>query len=142
MKRFTAFVMAGLLLATASLAGDGKGSLTVVMTGFRNGAGTARASVFGGPEGFPYETAKAVAKASVAIKDGQAVAVFEGLQYGTYAVAVYHDEDSSGKLERNLLGIPRKGYGLSNSPPGLPSFAKSGFKLDSPDQTVRIPLSY
>jgi len=141
MKRIL-FLLAALLLASSALAAGGKGSLTVVVTGFKSGAGMAMISVFGGPDGFPYETVKAVQKARVEIKDGQAVAVFPDMDYGTYAVAVFHDEDGSGKLERNVFGIPKKGYGLSNSPSGLPQFDKSKFSLDAPDKTLRIPLKY
>jgi uncharacterized protein (DUF2141 family) len=141
MKR-TLFLLAALLMASAVLAAGGKGSLTVVMTGFKNGAGMAMASVFSGPDGFPYETAKAVQKARIAIKDGKAVAVFPDMDYGTYAVAVFHDEDSSGKLEKNVFGIPKKGYGLSNEPPGFPNFDKSKFSLDAPSKTINITLKY
>jgi uncharacterized protein (DUF2141 family) len=140
--RWTVPCLWAVLLATSALAADSQGNLTVVLTGFRNDAGAAMVSVFQSPDGFPYETDKAVAKAKVAIKNGRAVAVFPGLAYGTYAVAAFHDQDLSGKLERNFVGIPKKGYGLSNSPPGLPGFAKSKFNLESPDQTVSIPISY
>ena len=140
--RWFLFLLAAASLASSVLAADGKGALTVVMTGFRNDAGTAMVSVFGGSEGFPYETSRAVAKAGVAIENGRAVAVFPGLAYGTYAVAVFHDENGSGRLERNALGIPRQGYGLSNAPSGLPRFDKSAFSLEAPETTVRIPLKY
>jgi len=141
MKRIF-FLLAACLLASTALAADGKGTLTVVMTGFKNSAGLAMVSVFGAPDGFPYETDKAVQKAKISIKDGQAVAVFPDMAYGTYAVAIFHDDDGSGKLERNMFGIPKKGYGLSNAPSGLPNFDKSKFTLDAPDKTLRMPVKY
>ena len=35
---------------------------------------------------------------------------------GSYAVALFHDENDSGHMETNLLGIPTEGYGFSNNP--------------------------
>lgn len=46
-------------------------------------------------------------------------------QPGTYAIAVYHDEDGNRKLTRKALGLPAEGYGFANNPPamfGLPAF--------------------
>lgn len=140
LKRAT-ILLAMWLLAAPALAAGGS-TLTVVVTGFKSPAGAAMISVFGAADGFPYETDKAVAKAKAEIKDGQATAVFANLPPGNYAVAAFHDEDSSGKLERNAFGIPKKGYALSNTPPGFPSFEKSRFVLDVPAKTLRIPLKY
>jgi len=140
--RYLLLCLTALFMTSAALAADGQSTLTVVMSGFKNDAGLALVSVFRGPDGFPFDTEKSVRKAKVAIKDGKAVAVFPALVHGTYAVACFHDEDLSGKLERNVLGIPRKGYGLSNSPPGFPAFSKSAFSLDGPDKTIEMPIKY
>jgi len=37
---------------------------------------------------------------------------------GKYAVSVFHDENSNGKLDTNFLGIPREGVGASNNAKG------------------------
>ena len=45
---------------------------------------------------------------------------------GTYAIATYHDENASRKLDRSGLGLPREGFGFSNNPStlfGIPSFS-------------------
>ncbi|NMM48940.1 DUF2141 domain-containing protein [Flammeovirgaceae bacterium KN852] len=34
---------------------------------------------------------------------------------GKYAVATYHDLDDDGKMDKNLLGIPKEPYGFSNN---------------------------
>jgi uncharacterized protein (DUF2141 family) len=49
-----------------------------------------------------------------------------------YAVSVYHDLNSNGRLDRNLLGIPVEPYGFSNNPStrfGPPGFKKAKFLL-------------
>jgi uncharacterized protein (DUF2141 family) len=48
----------------------------------------------------------------------KAVCEFPGIAPGTYAVSVYHDENSNDKLDTNFLGIPREGVGASNNARG------------------------
>ena len=37
---------------------------------------------------------------------------------GDYAVSVFHDENSNGKLDRNFMGMPKEGVGKSNDAAG------------------------
>ena len=40
--------------------------------------------------------------------------VFPDLPDGRYAIAVYHDEDGSGEMNKNMLTLPTEPYGFSN----------------------------
>jgi uncharacterized protein (DUF2141 family) len=42
----------------------------------------------------------------------------EKLPYGDYAIAVYHDRNTNGELDSNILGIPKEAYGFSNNARG------------------------
>ncbi|RNC79618.1 MAG: DUF2141 domain-containing protein [Balneola sp.] len=42
----------------------------------------------------------------------------DGLPFGEYAIAVYHDKNENGKLDTNFLGIPKESYGFSNNARG------------------------
>jgi uncharacterized protein (DUF2141 family) len=62
---------------------------------------------------------------------------------GIYAIAVYHDEDSSRKINRSMLGLPTEGFGFSNNPPtfmSLPAFSKVRLNVigDGTSTTVRL----
>lgn len=61
---------------------------------------------------------------------------------GTYAIAVYHDENGNRKFDRTLLGLPAEGYGFSRNPAGLiapPSFDKVSFQTPvSEPLTIRL----
>lgn len=46
---------------------------------------------------------------------GTTSVTFENLPEGTYALAVYHDENKSGVLDKNLVGMPTEVYGFSNN---------------------------
>jgi len=37
------------------------------------------------------------------------------LKFGTYAIATYQDVNSSGKIDKNFIGIPTEGYAFSNN---------------------------
>lgn len=63
---------------------------------------------------------------------------------GTYAIAIYHDEDSSGTINRGgLFGIPSEAVGFSNNPTiflGPPSLRSVLVRIDHPNQSITINL--
>lgn len=121
--------------------------LTVVTEGLRNSQGRVAVAVFASEQGFPKENDKAVQRMFVPIRDSSSDAsiVIPDLPSGNYAIAVFHDNDKSGKLETSFFGVPRKGYGFSNNVvPSLrsASFEEASFSLPSSGATVRIRLVY
>ncbi|MEA3031584.1 MAG: hypothetical protein QOJ53_780 [Sphingomonadales bacterium] len=64
---------------------------------------------------------------------------------GTYALAVYHDADANRSLSRNMIGLPREGYGFSNNAPaifGLPSFSRVRMNVPHTNMGTTIRLRY
>lgn len=65
---------------------------------------------------------------------------------GVYALAVYHDEDASTRINRGgLLGIPTEGFGFSNNPPtvaSLPSFRSVRINIPRTNLSTTIRLKY
>lgn len=64
---------------------------------------------------------------------------------GVYAIAVYHDEDASRKLNRSGLGLPAEGYGFSNNPAtlaGLPAFRSVRLSVPKAGLTTHIRMKY
>ena len=64
---------------------------------------------------------------------------------GVYAIAVYHDEDASRKLNRTGLGLPSEGYGFSNNPAtlaGLPAFRSVRLNVPKAGLTTHIKMKY
>lgn len=64
---------------------------------------------------------------------------------GAYGLALYHDENANGKVDRGALGIPKEGFGFSNNPRILfsaPSFKKVRFVVSGPGQAIRIKMKY
>jgi uncharacterized protein (DUF2141 family) len=129
----TMLVAAGLLgaalpgAAQPGLAQTNAAALKITVTGIGSAKGLVRVALCPPQAGFPDCKARVVRSASLPIKAGQAEAEFEGLAPGTYAVSVFHDENSNGKLDR-FMGIPKEGYGFSRNPgfkPRAPKFSEA-----------------
>lgn len=147
-KPISAFLVTLSLLFTALLPAQSPNSatLTVRILTARNGNGVIRIALFQSADGFPGDASKALRTQPAKI-DPQtltAQAVFSGIPQGTYAVMVFHDENGNGKLDENLVGMPKEGYGASNNPPKKmrpPTFDEAKFSLTS-DQSVEVKLIY
>jgi len=69
--------------------------------------------------------------------------VFKDLAPGRYAIAVFHDENGNGKLDRDGAGLPLEAYGFSRNPGtryGPPGFADAAVSLDKESQALSITL--
>lgn len=67
---------------------------------------------------------------------------FKDIPEGTYAVSIFHDENDNGKLDSNILGIPKEDYGCSNNATGFmgpPKWKDAKFELKT-DKTITITL--
>jgi uncharacterized protein (DUF2141 family) len=144
---FEIFVMLSLLFTTLLPAqSPNSATLTVRILNARNPNGVVRIALFQSADGFPGDASKAVRTQPVKI-DPQtltAQAVFSRIPQGTYAVMVFHDENGNGKLDKNMVGIPKEGYAASNNPAKkmrAPTFDEAKLSLNS-DQTIEIRLLY
>jgi uncharacterized protein (DUF2141 family) len=74
---------------------------------------------------------------------GQLKLQLDSLPYGRYALAIYHDENSNGDLDKNLLGIPKEPYGFSNNPRAkwsAPTYKETSFELGSDRAQLTVSL--
>lgn len=133
-------------LPTLVLAQSPCPGIHVKILDIRNSTGGVACALFESPEGFPTEYLRAATNIMVIkIRDKQARCDFEDIPPGTYALAVVHDENMNGKLDTNLLGIPKEGYGFSNDAKalfGAPSFPAASFPYDGQNLELTIRLSY
>ena len=111
------------VLPQAGIAQSGGATLEVTVSGINSAKGMIRLALCPPQAGFPDCKDKAVRTASLPIENGQARAVFNGLEKGSYAVAVFHDANNNGKLD-TFVGIPKEGYGFSRNPPFRPRAPK------------------
>jgi uncharacterized protein (DUF2141 family) len=111
-----------------------------------NRKGTVDCALFDSPAGFPREFLRSAQNVMmIKVRNAAARCDFEAIPPGTYALAVIHDENSNGKLDTNLLGIPTEGYGFSNDARasfGTPSFSDARFSYDGRSLNMTITLHY
>jgi len=65
------------------------------------------------------------------------------LPHGQYAIAVYHDLNGNGKLDKNLIGIPSEPYAFSNNPRAKwkrPDFLDSRVQFYTPRLELKLEL--
>ena len=66
------------------------------------------------------------------------------IPYGDYAVAAMHDENQSGNMDYNAIGLPKEKYGFSNNKRaglfGPPNFKSCRFVIDKPLVKIKITL--
>ena len=117
----------------------------VDIAGLRNDKGQVLCSLFSSATDFPKKTEKATAHARSDISHGRAVCEFGGIAPGTYAVSVFHDENSNGKMDTNFMGIPREGVGASNNAKGHfgpPRFEAAAFRFLGGRLDLKITINY
>jgi uncharacterized protein (DUF2141 family) len=67
----------------------------------------------------------------------------DSLPHGNYAIAVYHDKNTNGELDTNLIGIPKEAYGFSNNARGKfgpASWEDAKFTVDSDNAAISIQI--
>jgi len=120
--------------------------VTLNITKTRNSTGNICLSVFNKAEGWPSSADAAIIKRCVpAVVDSQLIDL--GLPAnGRYAIAVFHDENTNGDIDKTGgLGIPKEGFGFSSNPPlkiGAPSFDEVAISVGTTELTTEINLKY
>ncbi len=137
-------VLAALLSAHPAVAeARPTASLEVTITGIKNAKGVIRVALCPPDAGFPDCKTKVVRSAALPIANGKASVHFADLPAGHYAVSVFHDANSNGKLD-TFAGIPKDGYGFSRNPPfrpRAPKFSEAELAVHGAVQTT-IKLRY
>jgi uncharacterized protein (DUF2141 family) len=119
--------------------------IQVEIDGLRNDKGQVLCALFSSARDFPKKPDKAVARAKSVISQGHASCEFRGVAAGRYAVSVFHDENSNGKLDANFMGIPSEGVGASNGAKGHlgpPKFEAAAFPYSGGRLELKITINY
>ena len=134
----------GSFAPVSAVAAGANAHLRLDVSGFRNTRGALSCRLFTQPSDFPDGEGLITVRAK--ITDGQATCTFTGLAAGEYAAAVVHDENDNGRLDRNILGVPSEGYGVSNNHTyavSSPKWDETKFTLAANERAVmRVNLRY
>ena len=115
--------------------------LTITVNNIKHIEGTIEIGLFNKGDRF-LEEGQAYKTLSVQVKSKSETFVIKDLPKGEYAISLYHDKNSNGKCDRNLIGIPKEPYAFSNNfKPrfSAPTFKDCEFDLSS-DHSMEIKL--
>jgi uncharacterized protein (DUF2141 family) len=131
-------------LASPACTDDGV-PLRVAVSGLRSGDGNLTVTVYGDrPADFLAPGAKLTRKRTPIVGATTEVCLNVPAP-GTYAIAVYHDENNDRDFNRTFIGMPKEGYGFSNDAPalaGLPSFDDARFDAPADGRRLEIRMRY
>jgi uncharacterized protein (DUF2141 family) len=108
---------------------ENKVDLTLEFEATEFGGGSILFALFNSEDSHMENNYKA---ASSSFKDGKTKIVIENLPKGFYSFSYYHDVNSNGELDKNMVGIPKEPYGFSNGQKGNfgpPNFQESKIEI-------------
>jgi len=120
-------------------------SVSIEVQGVRSGKGTLVAVLYGDDPGKFLKKGARIARERVPARPGSVTVCLAAPGPGTYAAAVYHDENDNRRFDRSWTGLPREGFGVSNNPQlflRAPNHAESAFEVRSGANVVKIDLRY
>ena len=138
---FTFLVL--LIANTSPAASESTGNLIVNISGFPSSDGFAMVALNNSEESYKGGENEAIAKTKAKVVDQKAQVIFANLPYGSYGVSLYHDENTNGKMDKNVMGIPKEAYGFSNNAKGFfgkPDYKDVKFELNSAEMQIVINL--
>lgn len=128
-------------LSSALLIGAAEpGTVELELAGLRSGKGVVQVCLTRDSARFP-DCGKDALRTMPA---GQSHLRVDGLPSGTYAIALFHDENRNGRLD-TTFGIPREGFGFSRNPPlrfGPPKFNAARFPIGAGETEQQVKLKY
>ena len=142
--RSRAFGLLTLALPALLGASPPESGVSATVTGLRSEKGEVVACLTMRAETFPecQDDPEALA---VTVPAAEVVQIeFGPVPAGRYAIALFHDENGNGRLDKRLM-LPREGYGFSRNAPvmmGPPRFAKAAFAIGGTGHHETIRMRY
>jgi uncharacterized protein (DUF2141 family) len=130
------------LLLVASAPESFAADLTIKIDGYKNHDGVVRIAVYDAKTTFEQaDLPRSIA--AVQLRADLDEVTINDLPQGRYALAVHHDENSDGRVNRGLV-LAKEGYGFSNGAScwSVPDFEQASFAVDGKNETVVIHLKY
>ncbi|MGB5370515.1 MAG: DUF2141 domain-containing protein [Flavobacteriaceae bacterium] len=129
------------LLIMMPVYGLSQHNLTVTVEGVKSSEGNISIGLYNKVEGFLTPEEGFLGISVKAIK-GTTTALIENLPYGSYAIAVFHDENGNKVMDTNFFGIPKEALGFSKGKLktfGPPSFGECVFPFNG-NMQIKVPI--
>jgi uncharacterized protein (DUF2141 family) len=147
---FITTILASALISTQSLAQSPASqscAIRIHVDGLRNSIGVVGTELFTSSSGWPEDITKSFRHGPTPISAGEraVTAVWENVPPGAYGVVALHDENKNHKLDRNIFGWPKEGFGFANNPHvgiSAPPFEQAIVHVTCPVTEITIHLIY
>ena len=133
-----------ILLFSFNFLADAKssGEITVKITNINSTKGTVRVALYKDVQKFEHRHRPYKWK-NIKPDDSDMTITFQDVDFGSYAIAVFHDVNGNGKLDKNFINIPTEPYGFSTNFRPItndPKFDDIVFHFNKDNMVVRIKL--
>ena len=115
-------------------------NLTVSVSGLKSNTGILKVGLYNSEGTFLKSTYKSITSE---IKSNGATVTFVGIPKGEYGISTYQDENSNGKLDKNMMGIPSEDFACSNDAKGFmgpPKYEDAKFNVNK-DSKIDIKFN-
>lgn len=112
--------------------------IQVNIENIQNDSGTLFVGLFKADTGFAKKENR-IKGGPVEIINRSASTIYTDIPAGQYAVSTHHDVNSNGKIDKNLMGLPKEPYGFSNNkygPFGKPDYKKATITVSDSDSLI------
>jgi len=137
----TILLIGGGLAPSLLAQSGGQAAIILRVTGLRSEKGQVKVGVFNSSAKWLGE--QPIYSSTIRV-DGQTVTWrINDVPNGDYGIAVFHDENSNGKMDKNVLGMPLEPYGFSNNARvalGPPKWEKAKFAVNGSPVEVTIEV--
>ncbi len=119
--------------------------LDIEISNIRNQKGVILLSVYTAPSQYPYNPARTYEVKKDSLAKGMVHTTITDLSPGHYGLCLLDDENGSGEMENNLIGIPLEGYGFANNvKPFLkrPDYERILFKIVPGMNHIKLIVRY
>jgi uncharacterized protein (DUF2141 family) len=122
-----------------------KPKVRIDLSNIRNTKGVVRISVCASEDEYPYHPFRTYVLTKDSLRDGKLQTTITDLDPGTYAISLLDDENNSGGMDYNFIGIPQEGFGFANNVKPLlkcPEFRRCLVTLRDGENNLEITVRY
>lgn len=123
------------------------GDIEVIVNNLQSGReGSLCLILFSSKKGYPDDPAEGETSRVFSIDGQKKEFLLEDIAPGNYVMTLFHDENDNLILDKNIFGIPKEGYGISQNPKstifGPPEFQSAIFVHQNDRTRLEIKLFY
>lgn len=111
---FKKLILSALFAGGLFFASQAQNTISVTVSNIDKAEGNVEISLYNNAEAFPHSKGR-YKTANATVKGNTVTYEFKNVPNGEYAIALFHDANNNGIMDKNIFGIPKEPYGFSNN---------------------------